>query len=179
MAPSYQIIPPEAFKEIPWKNGQGTTCELQVCHGDTDEEFLWRISRAQVTSNGPFSNFLGYDRILILLAGNGMALSHGGRPPCQLHQVFDMVNFSRDWETRAVLMDEPIEDFNIMTKQGHCKAKVAVFKSFGENELAVDAHDFLVYAPHHEIDMNGSGNNPILLPQGHLFYLKGPVKLPW
>jgi environmental stress-induced protein Ves len=59
MALEYQIIPPEGFKEIPWKNGQGITCELRVCHGDLGEGFLWRLSRARVTRNGPFSDFSG------------------------------------------------------------------------------------------------------------------------
>lgn len=33
MALAYKIVPPEEFKEIPWKNGQGTTRELRICHG--------------------------------------------------------------------------------------------------------------------------------------------------
>jgi environmental stress-induced protein Ves len=179
MALEYQIIPPEAFKEIPWKNGQGTTCELRVCHGDTGEGFLWRLSRAQVTSNGLFSDFSGYDRILVLLAGKGMDLFHEESEGCQLCRAFDSVRFSGDWKTRAFLKDGPVEDFNIMTKQGHCTAKVNVFNSFGENELAVDARQLLVYAPYHETLMDGPDGENILLPPGHLFDLKGPVSLPW
>ncbi|WP_024333297.1 HutD/Ves family protein [Desulfotignum balticum] len=179
MVLEYQIIGPEDFKELPWKNGQGTTVELRVCRGDTGEGFFWRLSRAHVCSDGPFSDFSGYDRILVLLAGKGMDLFHEESEGCQLSRAFDRVKFSGDWKTRAFLKDGPIEDFNIMTKQGHCTAKVDVFTSFGENQLAVDAREFLVYAPDHAISMNGLDSKNILLPKGHLFDLKGPVALPW
>ncbi len=175
----YQIIGPEDFKEVPWKNGKGTTSELRVCEGDTGDGFLWRLSRAHVNSNGPFSDFSGYDRILVMLAGKGMDLFHQKSECCQLCRAFDRVTFSGDWKTRAFLTDGPIEDFNIMTKQGYCTAKVDVFKCFGENELAVDARQFLVYAPYHEICIKGPDGEDILLPKGHLFDLKGPVSSLW
>jgi len=175
----YQIIGPEDFKELLWKNGQGNTRELRVCDGDAGEGFIWRLSRAHVASGGPFSDFSGYDRILVMLAGKGMDLFHEESEDCQLRRAFDQVRFSGNWKTHAVLMDGPIEDFNIMTKQGYCTAKVDVFNCFGENELAVDAREFLVYVPYHEICMKGPDGKDILLPRGHLFDLKGPVSLPW
>lgn len=52
---------------MPWKNGGGTTREIARFPPDQDE-YLFRVSNAEVTSNGPFSLFPRYDRILLLLS---------------------------------------------------------------------------------------------------------------
>ena len=60
----YRKIEASSQKVMPWKNGGGVTTEIAK---DGSEPFLWRASRAQVASDGPFSYFPGYDRILIIL----------------------------------------------------------------------------------------------------------------
>ena len=57
-------------REMPWKNGGGVTSEVLVFPADAGfDTFGWRISIATIQVNGPFSQFPGVDRGLVLLAG--------------------------------------------------------------------------------------------------------------
>jgi environmental stress-induced protein Ves len=71
-----QIINPNEFKRLPWKNGKGETIELAINEGGSLADFDWRISMASVTEDGPFSDFSGYQRHLLLLKGIGIELTH-------------------------------------------------------------------------------------------------------
>jgi len=51
------IISPQQFKQIPWKNGKGTTTELAISDGGTLDHFAWRLSIASVVEDGEFSDF--------------------------------------------------------------------------------------------------------------------------
>jgi environmental stress-induced protein Ves len=67
-----EIIRKQDTQIQPWKNGLGTTREItsKYCDGS----LLWRLSLATVETDGPFSKFPGYTRILTVVAGNGMRL---------------------------------------------------------------------------------------------------------
>lgn len=71
-----QIISPNEFKRLPWKNGKGETIELAINEGGSLADFDWRISMARVTEDGAFSDFSGYQRHLLLLDGIGIELTH-------------------------------------------------------------------------------------------------------
>jgi uncharacterized protein len=58
-----------------WKNGGGTTREIGKLHPPNESSYLWRASNADVTISGPFSDFTGYDRILLLLSGSALKLT--------------------------------------------------------------------------------------------------------
>ncbi len=56
----------------PWRNGGGCTRELLVW--PTAQDWLFRISLAQVAQDGPFSSFPGIERWIVLVEGGGMTL---------------------------------------------------------------------------------------------------------
>ena len=58
-----------------WKNGGGTTKEIGKLLPPNESSYLWRASNADMTTSGPFSDFTGYDRILLLLSGSGLKLT--------------------------------------------------------------------------------------------------------
>ena len=65
---------------MPWKNGGGTTAEIAAFpDGAGFNAFDWRISLAEVASDGPFSAFPGIDRTLMLVEGARLALDRRGR----------------------------------------------------------------------------------------------------
>jgi environmental stress-induced protein Ves len=173
----YTIVPPHDFLDLPWKNGQGVTRELRIRRTEKSKPFDWRISRAMVDRNGSFSNFSGYDRILVMLKGKGMDLFHANGQIHQLRKPYDIANFSGEPGTRASLVNGPIQDFNIMTRKDRCSACVDLFKAEGIYDLDLDATDFLVYAPEQDMTLNRSGENEIRLPAGHLFHQAGDPKL--
>src|SRR5687768_11288563 len=70
------------YRRQPWKNGGGFTTELMV-EPDGDR-WLWRLSIANVEQSGPFSDFAGYERTLMLLSGEGMELHFEEAPAMRI-----------------------------------------------------------------------------------------------
>jgi uncharacterized protein len=103
-------IPKSRFAAMPWRNGGGVTHEI-AREGD-GEDFVWRISIADVASSGPFSLFPRHERILCVIAGNGMRLAsqHQTRAAVLLHPVA----FSGSEVIDGRLLDGPCRDFNLI-----------------------------------------------------------------
>ena len=114
----------------PWKNGGGTTQEV-VCwpQGAGLDSFEWRISIAQIASNGPFSAFAGIDRVITLLAGDGVHLhSPDGSVDHCLDQALRPFAFSGDVALDCDLLGGPSSDFNVMTRRGVVRAQVSIHR---------------------------------------------------
>jgi len=62
-----QIIDPGHYQPMPRRNGLGHTIELCRQNFADGEGFAGRLSMAEVTDNGEFSNFSDYDRVLLML----------------------------------------------------------------------------------------------------------------
>jgi environmental stress-induced protein Ves len=114
---------------VPWKNGGGTTAEIAAFPQDSNfDTFGWRISMADVTSDGPFSTFPGVDRTLIVVEGNGIELNVGGTPHC-LNNIMPKFSFSGDALTFGRLISGPIRDLNVMTRRGAFRHRTRFVRS--------------------------------------------------
>ncbi|GLS22752.1 hypothetical protein GCM10007874_57720 [Labrys miyagiensis] len=103
----------------PWKNGGGTTTEIAVSpEGAGFDDFDWRLSVADVASDGPFSLFPAIDRTLTLIEGKGLVMAIDGREPVPLTPASAPLSFPGDVPVTATLIDGPIRDFNVMTRRG-------------------------------------------------------------
>jgi uncharacterized protein len=72
-----QIIPKSSNILQPWKNGRGQTAQIAIEKTDSTREeelFLWRLSTAPITQDGPFSEFPGCERLLYLVDGQELSL---------------------------------------------------------------------------------------------------------
>lgn len=105
------------YQRMPWKNGGGTTTEIwkQVSPAGT---MLWRLSIADVASDGPFSEFPAIDRWIMVIAGKGMELTIEGVGTKRLDRPFQPLFFPGDAKTDCRLLDGPIRDFNVMIARG-------------------------------------------------------------
>jgi environmental stress-induced protein Ves len=114
----------------PWKNGGGVTREVVTRPpGANLDTFAWRVSIANVSSDGPFSVFPGVDRVLMLLDGNGVALrTADGRAIHRLDEAFVPFAFSGDVQITSSLLFGPCVDFNVMTRRGVMHADVRVVR---------------------------------------------------
>ena len=111
-----RILRWEDYKVMPWKNGGGTTTEIAVfppASGLGGEPFQWRVSIADVATDGPFSKFNGYDRHIMLLEGQGMRLEIDEADALDL-LPFRPASFSGDWTVSGLLTGGPVRDFNLM-----------------------------------------------------------------
>jgi len=113
-----RVIRNEDLVRVPWKNGGGTTAEVAAFpEGSTFETFGWRISMADVASDGPFSLFPGIDRTLIVVEGDGIELDVEGIA-YPLDRSSPKLSFSGDDITAGRLLSGPIRDLNVMTRRG-------------------------------------------------------------
>ena len=122
---------------VPWKNGQGVTREIAVARDGSG--FLWRLSIASVDRTGPFSDFSGYDRVIMLLEGDGLILDFGAHGRAVMAQPFVPQRFDGDWATHATLLGGPLTDFNVMTARDGASADVAVMKANAQGISMVHA----------------------------------------
>ena len=173
----FNIIPPTRFKILPWKNGKGSTKELLL--EESEEAFAWRLSMAPVTSDGSFSDFSGYHRKLILVEGNGIRLTHGNGQVDRLKQRFDMACFDGDWNTEAKLYEGEITDFNVMTRQGVCSARVDIFRHQAEHRLTVKADQLLIYALDSDIEISPVDTSKLQLAATNLLQCVTPQRGFW
>ncbi|MBB3018489.1 hypothetical protein FHR70_001543 [Microvirga lupini] len=112
------VIRNEDLVRVPWKNGGGTTAEVAAFpEGSGFDTFGWRISMADVASDGPFSLFPGIDRTLIVVEGNGIELDVEGIA-YRLDKASPKLSFSGDDITTGRLLGGPIRDLNVMTRRG-------------------------------------------------------------
>jgi environmental stress-induced protein Ves len=79
-----------------------------------DESFDWRVSIARIDVSGPFSDFAGYWRFMVLLEGEGLTLEFDAAPPVRLRGVGDMADFDGGLATRCELLKGRCTDLNFM-----------------------------------------------------------------
>lgn len=109
-----RVIPLAALVPVPWKNGGGLTREIA---GRADANGpLWRLSRADIARDGPFSAFPGQSRILTLVAGAGLVLEFPDGP----RAIGRLAPLSFDGETpvSARLDARPVEALNLILRRG-------------------------------------------------------------
>jgi environmental stress-induced protein Ves len=80
VSPELRHLTAADVRRVPWKNGRGVTEELALWPPGASFErgdFDWRVARAGVDAAGPFSEFPGFDRLLVVTEGEGLLLRHG------------------------------------------------------------------------------------------------------
>lgn len=111
------------YHAMPWKNGGGSTTELAVYPFGSDlDHFVWRLSRAEVGSNGPFSNFPQIDRTLAILSGDGLILHSVGENSHSILLRQDSLphQFKGETAINAELLYGSVTDLNMMTRRDVC-----------------------------------------------------------
>ncbi len=115
-SPGITIIRKSTLAATPWKNGGGITREvLRV--PSVGDPFQWRVSVAQIDAPGPFSDFAGYTRIMVLLRGRGLCLRFAHGEEKELSAIGDLVQFDGAASVMCELLDGPCVDLNLMTSK--------------------------------------------------------------
>jgi environmental stress-induced protein Ves len=111
-----------------WKNGGGTTRQLAVFPpGAGIDDFLWRISIAQVDKAGPFSVFPGIDRVLAVVRGT-LRLTPALAPDLGEERVMTSLSAPYAFDGASDMFGEPLGgpaiDVNVMARRGRCAARM-------------------------------------------------------
>jgi environmental stress-induced protein Ves len=119
-----------SLPRIPWKNGGGITRNLAVePEGSGFDEFLWRLSFAEVSGPGKFSAFPGVDRTILVWEGSGLHLHKSGGGVVSITREAEAYSFRGEDEIEATLIDGMTIDFNVMVRRDHHKADVSRYQS--------------------------------------------------
>lgn len=113
-----------------WKNGGGSTREIVCRPLDAGMDgFDWRVSVATIARSGPFSEFAGVDRVIVLLEGDGVRLRSAGGMEHRLDEPLQPFAFSGDEALDCTLLGGESQDFNVMTRRSALHAEVAVLRA--------------------------------------------------
>jgi environmental stress-induced protein Ves len=142
------LVKTSDHRRVRWKNDGGWTTEIAREPGDADADFRWRVSIADIESDGPFSTFPGVSRELMLLSGNGIELDIDDSPPIRLAERFQRVRFDGEARVDCRLLAGPTRDFNVMTRRDAVRAEVMArplvgpMVLFAETDVVWLAHVF-------------------------------------
>lgn len=136
------LIRYEELVETPWKNGGGVTREIATAQ--SGDAFLWRISMADVSEDGAFSNFAGLMRVLTVIKGGSVTLKHDAGT----HQadLWVPVRFDGALEIYATLHDGPLTDLNLMFDSKLCESNVVTLH--GPHQQVLEPTAQRIYAIH-------------------------------
>jgi len=180
----FEIITAPNFKNMPWKNGLGSTLEIKRYDDENGQRF--RISKASVVEDGLFSDFNGQDRTLVLLSGEGMTLEHKGQNNSSSHTLknsLDIARFSGADETYATLKNNtPIEDLNIMVRAKDTRTNVTAIDA--KNALKPSNSTSILFNAFYanndcrlSISNETNGEEIIRIEEGNFLYFKAPHSL--
>jgi environmental stress-induced protein Ves len=134
-----KVLSSSHYVKKPWKNGQGTTQEIIAWPSGT-EDYLWRLSMADLKESGAFSLFPDHNRILVLIDGEAVGLDQAGNYielPLMTPHTFDgSIN-------TYAYVKTPGRDFNLILKKGHASGKITAGR--GKKEIVVTSRFLAVF----------------------------------
>jgi hypothetical protein len=118
------VIKYDELIETPWKNGGGVTREITTAQ--LEGAFLWRLSMADISKDGGFSDFSGLMRVLTVIKGSSVTLTHDtGTFKADL---WEPVRFDGALKIHATLSDGPLSDLNLMFDPKRCIGNVETLR---------------------------------------------------
>ena len=136
-----QLIPKDTYRRARWKNGLGFTDQIAIFPESADlvrGDYLWRISSATIERSSDFSLFPHHDRLLAILEGDGMRLTHQIEPgvedstelpPLQAYE------FPGDVPSRCELLGGAIVDLGVLIRRGEVEGSLEVERLPAEGPL--------------------------------------------
>jgi len=119
---------------VPWRNGGGRTREL-LAWPRTDD-WLVRVSVAEIEADGPFSSFPDVERCFAVLNGAGVVLSLP-QGEVRVTALDAAVSFAGEAAPMCRLIDGPTQDLNLMLRRGAGRASMHRTPGVGQRWRAV------------------------------------------
>jgi len=130
------------MRQMPWANRSGVTHEVAICPSDAGfADFDWRISLADISVDGDFSSFVGVERVLVLIEGEGMNLTLDGET--QYLEPLSPVYFSGESVVSCTLPHGPTRDLNVMCRRERVACVVDILHGLSLIRAAVEPGETL------------------------------------
>ena len=148
----------------PWKNGGGVTRELLrlPLPGGSADEWLLRISLADIEADGPFSPFPGITRWFAVLEGAGVRLRWPGRPVRAMTPAEPPLRFAGADVPGCDLIAGRTRDLNVMVRDDAGEASLGPV-GFDEENWLGHASAFGIFTLRAAL-LHGAAAQPIELP---------------
>jgi len=142
-------LDPSQYRRTPWKNGGGVTVDI------AGQDEVWHFGRTPITAPGPFSDYAGFDRLQVLVAGQGLVLDTPGGE-IDVRTPFEPVRFGGETPIVSRLEAGPVEVVNLIGARTKVRIALEVLKT--DSALAVEAGTHLAYAAHGAgaLEVNGT-----------------------
>jgi environmental stress-induced protein Ves len=131
-------LDPARYVRTPWKNGGGVTVDI-AADGD-----IWRFSRTPITAAGPFSDYTGFDRLQVLIAGTGLVLQTP-EGEIDVRRPFRPVRFAGETPIVSRLEAGPVEVINLMGERARVMLGLEVLDAGDARRLGSGIH--IAYCP--------------------------------
>ena len=130
-------LDPAGYRKTPWKNGGGVTVDI------AEHEDAWRFGRTPITTAGPFSDYSGFDRAQVLVAGRGLVLETPDG--CiDVRTPFRPVTFAGETPIVSRLEAGRVEVVNLIGNRAKVRIDLQVLHAGGAIGRSAGTH--LVYA---------------------------------
>ena len=134
-----RLLRADALVPVPWRNGQGITREIAAMPpGAGPDDFLWRVSLADVVGAAPFSRFPGVDRVIALIDGAGFRMTLDGAQIHDLTTPCAPFAFPGEAQVAVALAGGPTRDFNLMLRRGAAAGRIDVWRGAGPHPCPDD-----------------------------------------
>ncbi len=128
MSDRLRLLPAHEYRRERWRNGLGWTREIHrqplPDATSTDDDWLWRLSIAEVEQDAAFSAFPGIDRELVLLRGDGLRLRFDDGETVELEPPHGRCRFSGERPLRGEPIGGVTHDFNLMWRRDRIDAEL-------------------------------------------------------
>jgi uncharacterized protein len=177
----------------PWKNGGGVTREVAAFPSNAGlNDFVWRVSIADVAQAGPFSRFEGVNRTLVLLSGAGMVLDEtdapkevplgGGAHTVRSHtltRALDIARFDGEARIDARLIDGATRDFNLMVRRDAAQGEVDVWRGQSQQSTqhTLSADVVLLFCASGSVTLKPGDTQALQLEAGDTLRIDAPTAL--
>lgn len=168
-----RLIQYASLRPTPWKNGGGVTTELAMSPpGAGLGDFDWRVSLASIAEDGPFSQFPGVDRTLVMVSGDGVLLEVGDQRVV-LSPSEPLVEFAGEDPVHATVGGQTTLDFNVLTRRGSYRHRIERFEVCGSVPLPRRSGTTLVFLADGESLSVSSARERLALVRYDLLVLEG------
>ena len=124
------------------RNGGGVTLDIAVVTDKAGD--VWRFGRTPIVAPGPFSDYRGFDRVQVLVAGSGLVLQTPNGE-IDVRQPFRPVRFAGETPIVSRLESGPVEVVNLIGNRSKVRIDMKVLDEDRALRLGPGTH--IVYNP--------------------------------
>jgi uncharacterized protein len=126
-------LDPAQYRRTPWKNGGGTTIDI------AEQDDIWRFGRTPIVAPGPFSDYSGFDRLQVLVAGRGLVLETPDGE-IDVRQLLTPVRFKGETLIKSRLEAGPVEVVNLIGARAFVRLALEVLRPGDRQTAEVGTH---------------------------------------